>query len=309
MDSTCLLVVEDEWVNREILLELLGDAGYQMTSAADGQGGWDALVAEPERFSAILLDRVLPGMDGLEVLRRVKRHPTLAHIPVIMQTSMAEPEEILEGLRAGAHYYLTKPFAPETLLAIVHTAVEDHLKYRELQREARQAARTLQYLNRAEFAFRSPSEARDIAALLANACPDGIRVVLGLSELMLNAVEHGNLGITYEEKSTLISTDRLYEEVAVRLANPEYASKQAIVEVERTHAEIRFLIRDQGKGFNWRQYLEIRPERAFDTHGRGIAMARMTSFDQVEYRGRGNEVLAVVKLQRAGPPDPWVAEH
>lgn len=301
MESTCLLVVEDEWVNREILMELLGDAGYQIVSAEDGQSGWEALAAEPERFSAVLLDRVLPGMDGLEVLRRVKRHPTLAHIPIIMQTSMAEPEEILEGLRAGAHYYLTKPFSPETLLAIVHTAVEDHLKYRELRLEAQQAARTLQYLNRAEFAFRTPSEARDIAALLANACPDGTRVVLGLSELMLNAVEHGNLGITYDEKSALISTDRLHEEIAARLNSPSHANKWAIVEVERASGEIRFLIRDQGKGFNWRQYLEIQPERAFDTHGRGIAMARMTSFDQIEYRGLGNEVLAVVKLT---PPAP-----
>lgn len=301
MESTCLLVVEDEWVNREILMELLGDAGYQVVSAEDGQSGWEALAAEPERFSAVLLDRVLPGMDGLEVLRRVKRHPTLAHIPIIMQTSMAEPEEILEGLRAGAHYYLTKPFSPETLLAIVHTAVEDHLKYRELRLEAQQAARTLQYLNRAEFAFRTPSEARDIAALLANACPDGTRVVLGLSELMLNAVEHGNLGITYAEKSALISADRLHEEIAARLSSPSHVNKWAIVEVERASGEIRFLIRDQGKGFNWRQYLEIQPERAFDTHGRGIAMARMTSFDQIEYRGLGNEVLAVVKL---APPAP-----
>ena len=55
-------------------------------------------------------------------------------------------------------------------------------------------------------------------------------------------------------------------------------------------------IKDEGKGFAWQDYLEMDPNRAFDTHGRGIAMARMLSLDSVEYRGSGNEVVATIKL-------------
>jgi anti-sigma regulatory factor (Ser/Thr protein kinase) len=211
-----------------------------------------------------------------------------------MQTAMSEAADIADGVRAGAFYYLTKPFAAETLLAIVAAAVKDHRQRIDLASEARQAVHTLRCLNRAEFTFRSPGEVRDIATLVANVIADPGRVVLGLTELMLNAVEHGNLAITYDEKSQLIRSDGLRDEIERRLAMPSYAGKRASLSVERVGGEVRFLIRDEGRGFNWEQYLEMNADRAFDTHGRGIAMSKMISFDRLEYRGSGNEVLAVV---------------
>ena len=57
----------------------------------------------------------------------------------------------------------------------------------------------------------------------------------------------------------------------------------------------RFTIRDHGQGFDWHEFLDMRPERAFDTHGRGIAMSRLISFDQLNYVGRGNEVVALLR--------------
>jgi anti-sigma regulatory factor (Ser/Thr protein kinase) len=123
--------------------------------------------------------------------------------------------------------------------------------------------------------------------------------VLGLSELMINAVEHGNLGIGYAQKSALIDQGRLADEIRERLARPEFAGRRAELEVSRDENEVRFLIRDQGAGFDWQGYLEMSPDRAFDTHGRGIAMSRIISFDRLEYRGCGNEVLAAVRLPAA----------
>ena len=72
--------------------------------------------------------------------------------------------------------------------------------------------------------------------------------------------------------------------------------RHAEVRVRRSDGELSFRICDQGAGFNWRGYLEMSPERAFDTHGRGIAMARMLSFERVEYAAQGNEVEAVIRL-------------
>lgn len=289
-----LLVVEDEPVNLDLLLENLQDEGYDADGVSSGEAAWQALIADRAHYDAILLDRMMPDMDGIEILKRIKEQPGLAEIPVIMQTGMAAPADIAEGLRAGAYYYLTKPFEAETMLAIVAAALEDRQRHLELKAEAQQAARTLLCLSSAEFIFRTPAEARDIATMAANAAPDPGRIVLGLSELLLNAVEHGNLGLTYDEKSALIADNRLHEEIARRLAHPDYAGREASLRFERHDRELTFLIRDQGRGFDWEQYLEIRPERAFDTHGRGIAMARMISFDHIEYHGCGNEVLAVV---------------
>jgi anti-sigma regulatory factor (Ser/Thr protein kinase) len=135
-----------------------------------------------------------------------------------------------------------------------------------------------------------------LATLLANAAPEPGRVVLGLSELMLNAVEHGNLGIGYQQKTQLIENDYLHVEIDRLLATAEFGSRQAELLVSRSADELTYRVRDQGTGFDWEGYLEMSPERAFDTHGRGIAMSRMISFDRLEYRGCGNEVEAAIRL-------------
>ncbi|MCP4219209.1 MAG: ATP-binding protein, partial [bacterium] len=70
-------------------------------------------------------------------------------------------------------------------------------------------------------------------------------------------------------------------------------------EIEQTGDEIRFTIKDQGKGFDLESYMDFSPDRVFDNHGRGIAMANKFSFDRLEYEGCGNRVMAVVKCPSA----------
>ncbi|MDJ0806071.1 MAG: response regulator [Gammaproteobacteria bacterium] len=293
-----VLVVDDEEFNLEILIEHLEDEGYTPVGAADGRQALALLESEPEKFDAVLLDRMMPEMDGMEVLKRVKAHPELNTLPVIMQTAKAAKENVLEGLQAGAHYYLTKPFDKDTMLAIVKTAVTDYQHHRSLQQEALRTAHTLSLMEQGRFHFRTINEARDLATLLANACPDGQRLVIGLSELFLNAVEHGNLGIGYAEKTQLNQRGEWEAELERRQALPENADKQVLVEYTRKNAVLNFLVKDQGDGFDWRDYLEISPERALDNHGRGIAIALGISFDSLEYRGKGNEVMAIVDVSK-----------
>jgi CheY-like chemotaxis protein len=297
--SPTVLVVDDEVFNLEILSEHLSDEGYNVVSAEDGAKAWALLEEAPERFDTVLLDRMMPHMNGMEVLERIKGHPQLNMLPVVMQTAKAASQDVLEGLQAGAYYYLTKPFDKETMLAIVKTAVADYKTYLTLQQEAAKTAHTLSLMNQGQFALRTLDEARDLAALLANAGPQGGKAVLGLSELLINAVEHGNLGITYEDKSKLNEEGTWEAEVLRRLALPENADKRVTVSFECEEDEMRFLISDQGKGFDWESYLEISPERAFDNHGRGIAMARMVSFDRLEYLGNGSQVLAAISLKES----------
>ncbi|MGE5470767.1 MAG: response regulator [Bacteroidota bacterium] len=296
MAQTCILVVDDEPIGREMLAENLIDEGYAVVEADSGEAAWREIDTAPERFDAILLDRMMPDMDGIEILHRVKLRPDMMHVPVIMQTGMTADSDVLEGLQAGAYYYLTKPFSAETLLAIVAAASRDYRGHKELADEVKRQGRTLGNLVQARFVFRTPEEARNLAALAANAAPDPGRVVLGLSELMLNAVEHGNLGIGYQQKSALIEQGRLADEIERLLASPQCGARQAELDIERREGELSFIIRDQGSGFDWPGYLEMSPERAFDTHGRGIAMSRLISFDSLEYCGCGNEVRAVVHL-------------
>ena len=290
-----VLAVDDETFNLEILVEYLEEEGYGCISARDGAEAVAQLDKEPERFDAVLLDRMMPKMDGMEVLTWIKNHAHLSTLPVIMQTAKATKEDMLDGLRAGASYYLCKPFDRETLIAIVNTAVGDYQNYRTLQEQTMSTVRTLKLLKRGQFMFRTFEEGRNLAMLLANASSIGQRLVIGLSELFVNAVEHGNLGIGYEEKSRLNTRGEWEAEIRNRQAMAEYEDRYVTVEYTSGEDELSFLIRDQGNGFDWKGYLEISPDRAFDNHGRGIAMARSLSFDSLEYRGNGNEVLAVVR--------------
>ncbi len=241
---------------------------------------------------------MMPGMDGIEVLQHIKATPKLAALPVIMQTARAAKDDIREGLEAGAYYYLTKPFDAGDLLAIVRTSVSDFERYKELQSQVEQTNSVMSHLDEGQFTFRTLEEATNLIPQLANACPDASAAALGLSELTINAIEHGNLGISYEEKSLLQKEDIWMEEIANRLADPEHAGKFVTLTFKRTDSDLTFTIRDQGNGFDWQDYLTMEAARAFDSHGRGICMANALSFDELEYRGCGNEVVARIKLDR-----------
>lgn len=295
-DETRILIVDDNRVDRELLRVHLQKDGYQTEQVEDGATAWATLQRDPQRFDVVLLDRSMPGMDGLQLLAMMKEHARLRLTPVILQTALASREQIMEGIRAGAYYYLTKPYDPEVLLTIVETAARDHSERKQLQQTVRRGLQVLKLLREAVFVIRTIDQAKDLGAILANTCPDPFNSVIGITELLVNAVEHGNLGITYEEKSELCANGEWEEEVKRRLALPEFAGRHVEVRFERDESEIRFTIRDQGRGFDWKRFLDVDPQRAFDNHGRGIAMARRLSFDAVEYRGSGNEVVGRVRL-------------
>ena len=291
-----ILLVDDSPINLDLLKHYLRHHECSCVTADSGARAWELLEQAPDRFYTVVLDRMMPEVDGMEVLLRMKTHPVLSQIPVIMQTAAGTQQQILEGLQAGAYYYLVKPYDKATLLAIVDAAVRDRSNYLEIRQDLRRTNATMRLLESATFTFRSPDEAKNLATLLANAYPDPNRVVTGILELTLNAVEHGNLEIGYEQKTQLIEEDKLDEEIDRRLKDPLYASRVATAHFGRQPNKLSLQITDQGKGFEWRKYLDFDPDRAFDTHGRGIAMANKLSFDHIEYRGTGNRVITVLDL-------------
>ena len=298
-EDASILIVDDSQYDRQLLEAYLSPHGYALTFACDGVEAMSRLRTPRFHCDAVLLDRSMPRMDGMEVLTSMKGDPHLKAIPVIMQSAASTRVEIVEGIRAGAYYYLTKPYDAETITAIVATAVRDFGEVKRLQKQVAHGLECLTLLQEATLRLRTVDQARSTAAVVANTCPDPSAAVIGLTELLVNAIEHGNLGITYEEKSALNADGSWEGEVRRRLALPENLSKCVELRVERSNGELRFFIRDEGPGFTWSKFLDIDPQRAFDNHGRGIAISRAMSFDSLEYRGRGNEVVATVRLAGA----------
>ncbi|MCK6404621.1 MAG: response regulator [Rhodocyclaceae bacterium] len=296
MSQTRILVVDDEPLNLAIIEEYLcEETAYSLDTAADGESAWAALESSHQPYDLVILDRMMPVLDGMALLKRMKGDARFADIPVIMQTAAAAPDQVREGLAAGAYYYLTKPYEPETLCAVVRAAIGDRHALRSARSRADSLEKAFQQLSSIEFRFRTLDEASDLAQLLAEFCPNPQSVVFGLTELMINAVEHGNLGINYREKTMLLMENDWRAEVERRLQLPQFSARVAQIRLERSAAgDIRFTISDQGNGFEWQRYLDFDPSRVFDPNGRGIAMAQRTSFSNLEYLGNGNTVVATV---------------
>jgi CheY-like chemotaxis protein len=302
MSAPWILAVDDDPVNLHIIESIFDSHEFILRYAHTGSEALEVLSDESLRFDIVLLDRMMPGIDGLEVLRYIKATPRLARTPVVMQTAAASPEQVEEGLRAGAHYYLTKPYAPAALLTIVRAAVDDMNKYREFDARGHAQLGTMRMAVGASFYFRTLDEAAELAAFLAAFCPDPSSALVGLNELLVNAVEHGNLGISYGHKSLLKRESRWRDEVDRRLQLAEFRDRRVAVAFERQAHALVFRISDQGEGFAWPQYLEFDAVRIFDPNGRGIALAKSTSFPTLHYEGCGNIAVAAVALATARAP-------
>ena len=291
-----ILIVDDDDLNLDVLIECLKDEPYELVQAHDGVQALDLLRHDRKGFDAMVLDRMMPGMNGLEVMSELKADENFKWIPVVMQTSAASPSEICEGMEAGVFFYLTKPFDQKVLIRMVSAAVEEGLKWQSLALNLRVQVKTISCLQQGRFRVQTIEEAYDLALLVAQACPNSEKVAFGLNELIVNGVEHGNLQIGYEEKTKLQENDQWEEEIVRRQISPEHAHKFVEVTFERHPDRIQLTVTDQGLGFDWSDYQEIKPERLLESHGRGIAMAKALSFDHLEYVGSGNRVFCVVKL-------------
>lgn len=294
MDKERVLVVDDEELNLLIIEEFLELEEISLEMHSDPQAAWDRLMAPESDFSLVILDRMMPELDGMEFLRRMKREARFADIPVIMQTAASSPDQVREGLAAGAYYYLTKPYAPEALTSIVRVALDDRRSRSQLRSRAAHLEEAQKLMRTAEYRFVTLDDITSLVPVLAALCPAPDVVAPGLSDLMVNAIEHGNLGVSYQEKSLLKWEGDWEAEITRRLALPQFCERFATVRLERTPEAVVFTITDQGQGFAWDKFLTFDPERAFDPNGRGIAMARMMSFSALEYQGCGNVVVATV---------------
>jgi len=112
-----ILVIEDEKDIQELLQIYLKRDGYDVHIAKDGETGLRK--ASQERYDLVLLDLMLPHMDGLEICRNLRSRPQTSDIPIIMITAKAEESDRIVGLEMGADDYVTKPFSPREVLARV----------------------------------------------------------------------------------------------------------------------------------------------------------------------------------------------
>ena len=116
-----ILCIDDDLLLLGLFTEALERQNFQVVTAADGPSGLEK--AKKERPDLVLLDVMMPGMDGFEVCRRMRADPDLKDIPVIIATAMEDPKLNIKGFQAGANLATRKPFDPKKLVDTIKTAL------------------------------------------------------------------------------------------------------------------------------------------------------------------------------------------
>lgn len=169
-NNGAVLVVDDEPANRELLRDLLEARGFQVREAADGYAALDAL-AKWDLPDVILLDIMMPGLDGFEVCRKIRENAATSHLPVIMVTALADRASRLRGISEGASDFLTKPI----------DTVDTHMRVRN----AAQSKKTFDQLVEKNRRLLEAEEARDsLVHMIVHDLKSPLTSVLGYCKLL-----------------------------------------------------------------------------------------------------------------------------
>jgi len=290
-----ILVIDNNHDSINYLQNVLDPKQYNIVTINDGKKGFDLLLNQPEHFSAIIIGQEILNTNSIRLLHKINSCSMLKAIPVIMEASFGTMEEMDLCIRAGARYYIPKPIDKAIIPSVIATAVRDHDRYRLVEQSVIHS-KPLNTLIMATFKVKQLDEAQNLAAFLANECPNPKLAAIGINEILINAIEHGNLGITYQEKTKLHQSTAWLAEIERRLFLPENHDKVVTATFNKSNTHINIRITDEGNGFDWRQYQNLDSNRAFDNHGRGIIMARTLAFEDLIYHGKGNDVECIIPL-------------
>ncbi|MBZ5727314.1 MAG: EAL domain-containing protein [Acidobacteriia bacterium] len=238
-----LLLVDDDEMNRDVLSRRLLRKGYEVELAEDGQQALDLVASRP--FDLVLLDNMMPGLSGIEVLRRIRRTEAGNELPIIMVTAQHESENVVAALQLGANDYITKPVD----FAVALARIESRLALSAASRELRRA--------------------RDLYRLASRASEDGLwdwdvnsgRVYYSPRWKSLLGFSEGEIGDRVEEWFSRVHPGDL---PAVR------AEVASLLEGRGGSLEIRYRIRHKDGRYRW---MENRGGVSRDTAGRALRMA------------------------------------
>ncbi|HUI69716.1 MAG TPA: response regulator [Spirochaetia bacterium] len=290
MDSPtrpAILVVDDEEPLRSLLVRILEMEGFRALTARDGQEA--VKVFRDQSPLVVISDIRMPKMDGLAMLNEI--HKIDRSAPVILMTGQGNEQILLAALRGGATNFFKKPFDNDELINEVRRVVGFRL-------EAERSSLFSPYIKEETKSFVLPAGVssyypvlNQITLQLPCLVPseEVLNLKIGIEEMLTNAIEHGNLGITFEEKSQAIREGRLEQLVAERAAEAERAGRRVFIASRLTSDQFEVTIRDEGSGFDWRALPELIPENLLAFNGRGIFLTKIY-YDEVVYNEIGNEV-------------------
>lgn len=225
-----VLVVDDSSLNRQLLELMLQRDGHVVTSASDGRSALERLHADPNEIDVVLLDILMPELDGYEVLTELKQSEATHHIPVIMISSVDEAGSVVRCIEAGAADYLSKPFDAAILRARLSSCLSEK-RLRDIEREYVAQAQALSTAAAAlEDGHFDPTSIDEVARR-----EDALGQLARVFQGMAKEVQAREARLTRQIEELRIEVDeaRKTEQVA------EITGSEYFVELRRQAAELR----------------------------------------------------------------------
>ena len=244
-----ILVIEDEASFRRMIKEYLVDKGYKVAEASDGKQALALVAAQPPDL--ILLDVIMPGMDGFKVCQILKSSEKVKEVPVIFITAKMEPDDIVRGFDAGAVDYLTKPFNPRELLSRVKTHLEIKASRDFSQRVSQDRAELLHLLSHdlknpcfnilsLTKLLEDDSNAADVLQLIQQSANQMLSIIELVCELQ--AIETGKVDIVIAPVDLSSAFEEARSLLLMKFAEKNVRLEMAFSQKMLVHAEKRSLV-------------------------------------------------------------------
>ncbi|MEK7484596.1 MAG: response regulator [Planctomycetota bacterium] len=298
-----ILIVDDDPDVCEVLQEILQNHTNCQTSVA--YSGEEALhLMRKENFCLVFTDfKMSKELDGLELVQKIKKKSPKT-LPVMI-TGSNDIEVVLKALRGGAFNFIRKPFeicevldVVEKVLSMAVARVKEQQVFSFLVQETKNFIISNEMDNVNPLIDILNENVVGVGICKENQIPN---LSLVLTEAIANAIEHGNLELSSELKKKGKGKDSEFSKLKQkRLKDPSYNQRKSYVHRELTQDFVKYIIRDEGKGFDYHSIPDPRlPDNMFKVHGRGLMLIQAI-MDEVSFNEMGNEIM-MLKYREGSP--------
>jgi DNA-binding response OmpR family regulator len=292
--QTILAIVEDDQT-RKVIREGLSSRRFSLRLALSPNDGLSSFLKIKPDF--VVMSITSPNPESLAPLTDICEADP--HAKVIVVSSSTDNAFILESIRRGASDYLRKPLTPWDLKHSIDRISSRSRLLRKNQEPDRMCVqverKTLRFGNDIDNLPYIINQAVTNASVV---CPDVPMLKMALGEVLLNAIEHGNLNITMKEKSAAMAKDAYPDLLRKRMHNPRYAGRVVSLHVSMTQGKLTYRVIDQGKGFDHKSLFKRDPHTSVGS-GLGLFVTK-SFFTRLSFRGQGNEVVLVYERPGEG---------
>jgi sigma-B regulation protein RsbU (phosphoserine phosphatase) len=298
-----ILIIDDNVDLLEYLKDFFMIYNYEVILAESGNEGIDKF----RQFApdVVISDIRLPDKSGNIVVKEIKE---IDHeVPIIVITGYSDHNLILSAMKNGAVELLKKPFKPKDLKYLV-TKIETLFKKIKVKLSSSFLQWEKRHLKISNDIHLIPSVTDFIFSNIDYIFGEISFMKIGLQEILINAIEHGNLNITYEEKQDLLTTGDYHNFLRHKASLPGYLDKYVDIKVFSTPQYLKIIVEDMGDGFDLSSIPDPQnPENFLNELGKGIMMT-LNAFDNVKYNNIGNCVTLVKYSDKFDNSEPLLKE-